>query len=1308
MAERGTKRRKALWGLFVFAVGAGLCVTVAIFGGLNRPIRHLLQKSAERLGGGEVRIRSLEGNPLFRLRIGGVSWVAPNGMKLQLGEARVQYRPGWLLLGRLYIDSLSVISPQINLVSGGDRDLTLPVLPAFRIDALEIEHGVVSIDESEIAGDVAIALGFEHDLSRSRLLLRRMRSVVFDPPIEITNLDGILLREDNRVTVDAVRLSTVKSTCQVDGTIEWGSPPSVTMTARSDSRAAESPLTYFGIDAPQTDGWVSGTFSGPLNRLEIVFEWVAGAAAGEGQATGNIWHHPYDLNVRMTGRDVNLGPLVGVPLGGDVSVEARLVESSGWVTGSSRVTLAPASFLNGQLDSVRARIAYSDDHVDGTIAVTDGTGRANLQLGFDPTTGVGRLVGNVDRFDLAAFEGPASAVTGRIQVHLDTGQTTAAVVLDSVEVAGMEAGSLSARAVFTDRGGHLESLAWAGMGDLFRVSAAGQLTPAASDSVGGLDLRVEGSLCPVGWDEGVSPDSIGLAGRIYETRGVLGARSRWADLLFQPSSPLLGADSVRVTVELAGKHVRIDTMLAVGRTARYEASGSFVLDRSWDVAVRGEIRSLNGFPVPNWISLPEEATLVATAFGPWLSPDLEITVETDTLRFLGAPLVRPRLRLHRTEHAGLSLRAHTLTWAGRELRGLYADIVDEGGQLTFLIGNASASEDRLQLWGGALRTPERTTITVDSLLVRSGEVMVANDGPGSMTWSPGEGLRIQRLSFGGPGGSLLASSRSDSTETLDVIVDDVDLRPWAFVYGAHEALGGLVSGKASFGGRGNEADLVAGVEVRDFQWADLFVDSVEVEVAYASPVAKIELDAWSGEGVVQLSGSIPFEAGSVDSRGEIDLAVQGSRIDLSQAEGWVPWLAEVAGTADVNVLVSGNPREATGTGSVKISEGVATIKALAQKLSDVSASLVISPRGVEIEHAVAVGGEGRIEAVGHIDLTPFNFVVSDSLVDVRRLDLGLGAVDFKGVNLPEFQARVDADVRLTGSVDTPSVSGVVNFLQSEIRFLSMLETPADPESVWRTVPFFKNLISSLQLVAQNQVWVRDENLNVELNGDVDLLRDSDGVRLFGSLSSLRGAYRFQNRDFRIERGQIDFLGSGTVDPSVSIVGATRLPIVQDADLPANREDLTIRVIVGGTITQPEITLESDPPVGDQATILSYILLGRPPDDFLTGQQGVFGEQSAGLVVGLAANQLKERIGEQLNLDLVQLEMAGEARVSRVQVGKYISDRIFVSYDDPIGTDAREFTVEYELLPDLTLESRVGFDDEGDQKSKLFITWRKDW
>jgi hypothetical protein len=1291
------------------AIAGGLFTSIAVFGGLNEPIRRLLQEAGQQYFGGRFEIQQLEGNPLFRFRLSGVSWISPGGDLIKLGEARIQYRPGWMLLGRLTVDSLHVVSPQISLVGGAGSDLAVPAIPEMDLQAATIQHGVLSLDGEEIARDVSVAFGFDHQTRGSRLILRQMHSVIFDPPIEVTNLDGIILRQDQQIVLEAVRLRTVMSMCQIDGTIEWGDPPRVDLTARSDSRAAESPLTYLGIDAPATDGWVTGTFFGPLDSLEVDFQWVAGGAAGEGRASGDVWHSPRRLRVDMSGKDVNLGVLVGLGLSGNVSTRVDLEESFGEVTGGASILMSPVSFLNGRFDSAEAQLTYVDRQVEGSVRVVGGSGHVDLNLSFDTLTETGQLAGEVVSLNLAAFKGPPSAASGQIEVHVDPAATRVMGELRALKVAGFDCGSGGGSAVFSQAGGYLESLVWTGVDDAFRLTASGPLTPAAGDSVDGLNLRVAGQLHPTIWHTGSGvPQSVEVVGSVYEKRGLLGARSRWANLAFRSSSPFLGVDSVRATVELEGHQVRIDALRGTGRQAIYEASGSLVLDRSWDVVVRGKIGSLDDFPLPNWVVLPGEATLQATAFGPWHSPDLEVTASTDTLRFFGAPLVRPRLRIHRTEHAGLSFRVHSLRWAGRELQGLYADLVDEGGTLTFLVGNATASQDRIQVWGGALRSKDQTRIHIDSMLVRSGDVMVANQGPSSMTWSAREGLRVQRLAFGGRGGSLLAKSSTGPSKTLDVTVDRVDLRPWAFVFGIDETLGGHVSANASFDRERENPAVVATLDVRDFRWEDYVVDSIKADLRYQSQVAHVELYAWSGDGTARVSGSVPFESGQLDGRGELDVGIVGHALDLRLAEGWVSWLSHVSGKADIDLRLTGSPAQTVGNGSVHLSDGAGTIGALAQTLSDVSAHIILAPGRVEIDEAVGTGGEGRVEAVGMVEITPFNFIATDSLVWLKRLDLEIRARGLKAVNLAEFQATVDADVRLTGPIDTPAVAGRVSFEEAEIRLLSMLEAPEDPESVWTTVPFFRNLESSLQLVAQNQVWVRDENLNVELNGDVDLLRDEDGVRLFGSLSTLRGSYRFQNRDFRIELGQIDFIGAGTIDPTVSIVGATRLPIIQDPALSGEREDLTVRVIVGGTITQPEITLESDPPVGDEATILSYILLGRPPDDFLSGQQSLFGERSAGLVVGLAANQLKERIGQELNLDVLQLEMATGTRVSRIQVGKYISDRIFVSYDDPIGTDAREFTVEYELLKDLMLESRVGFNDEGDQKSKLFITWRKDW
>ncbi|MBK36339.1 MAG: hypothetical protein CME26_12535 [Gemmatimonadetes bacterium] len=1299
----GNRRRTLRWCVFLFAIVTGLSAALTSTGAFNSPLRRALEIVGKRTLGEDFQIRKLEGNPLFKPRLGGISWSTTEGGRVLVGEAQIQYRPRWLLLGRVHIDSLRIVSPQIDIASGPVTRKSQPWMPSTNIDALVVEHGVVAVDGMERARDVALSLGIEHREAGSRVTLRGMRSVVFDPPIHITNLEGILLRSPEQLILDNVQLASVKSTCRIDGSLLLRDPPFLDFSTRSDSRAAESPLTYLGIDLPPTDGWVRGTFQGSLDDLRIEFQWVAGGAAGEGLARGNLWHSPRTLSVDLTGKEVQLGGLLGVTIGGELSSRLDLQEVDGRVDASATAVLSEASFLNGRLDTISAKLNYSGKDIEGSVSVIRGDGGADLSVLFDPDQKAGKLTGRISNLDIETFGGPLSSLSGTVAVHIGPDETSVSTWLTEVGVAGLDVGSLLANASFTTAGGRLNSFVWTD--DAFRVTAEGSLTPTTDDTVGGLNLKIAGELFPPAWTPATSvPASVSLSGRLYEARGPMGARSHTVDLKLHPSATFLGMDTLDVGMVLEGRQVRIEALRASGKAASYEAEGGFVIGRSWDVALSGHIRSLEGFPAPEWVSLQGQAALRASAFGSWLQPDLEVTAATDTLSFMDAPLIRPHLRLHRTERSGLSLRAHALEWAGRELQGLYADFVESEGEISFLIGNAGTSEDRIQLWGDATSESDQTRIGIDSLLIRTAEVTVSNQGSSSLTWSGKEGLRVHRMAFGGAGGSLLAKSRPDRMGTLDVTVDRVDLRPWAFVLGVGETLSGLVSAKASFV-RG--AGLEAEIDAEALRWGDLTADSLTAEIAIGQ-VGNLDVSVWQGDGRIDVKGAVPVDEWGIVTRGPLDIELSGQAVDVARIEDWVPWVSDVSGQADVSLTLTGRSDSASAMGTISVRDGRATVDAVAQTVSDLSASLRLSPGRVTVHRASGKGGDGLLEATGVVQLAPIDLVSGDHITSVSQFDLALNGASFNAVNLPEFGARVDAQVQIAGTVDTPAVSGIVNFREAEIRLLSLLEAPPDPESVWRTVPFFRNLHSTLQLVAQNQVWVRDENLNVELNGDVDLLRNEEGVRLFGSLSSLRGAYRFQNRDFRIERGQIDFTGAGTIDPIVSIVGATRLPILQNSETSAERDDVTIRVIVGGTITQPEITVESDPPVGDEATILSYILLGRPPDDFLSGQQGVFGEQSAGLVMGLAANQLKERIGQELNLDVVQLEMATGARVSRVRVGKYISDRIFVSYDDPIGTDAREFTVEYELLPDLTLESRVGFDDEGDQKSKLFMTWRKDW
>ena len=134
-------------------------------------------------------------------------------------------------------------------------------------------------------------------------------------------------------------------------------------------------------------------------------------------------------------------------------------------------------------------------------------------------------------------------------------------------------------------------------------------------------------------------------------------------------------------------------------------------------------------------------------------------------------------------------------------------------------------------------------------------------------------------------------------------------------------------------------------------------------------------------------------------------------------------------------------------------------------------------------------------------------------------------------------------------------------------------------------------------------------------------------------------------------------------------------------------------------------------------ILSYLLLGMSPDEMselMAGEGGGGGSglegRAAVLVMGLAANRLKQTIGQRLNLDVVEIDLGMGNTATRVRAGKYFGSRFFVSYAQDVSeARGKEVVVEYELLPNVTLEAqqREGNERERD-RSSLGIFWKKQW
>jgi hypothetical protein len=96
------------------------------------------------------------------------------------------------------------------------------------------------------------------------------------------------------------------------------------------------------------------------------------------------------------------------------------------------------------------------------------------------------------------------------------------------------------------------------------------------------------------------------------------------------------------------------------------------------------------------------------------------------------------------------------------------------------------------------------------------------------------------------------------------------------------------------------------------------------------------------------------------------------------------------------------------------------------------------------------------------------------------------------------------------------------------------------------------------------------DLNITLGGDLNVRKETGGpVTLAGTVNTVRGTYRFQNRQFDLARdGTIRFTGDAEFNPVLDVTATREIP---DTGVEA-------KVRVTGSLRAPELALSSTPPL----------------------------------------------------------------------------------------------------------------------------------
>lgn len=530
---------------------------------------------------------------------------------------------------------------------------------------------------------------------------------------------------------------------------------------------------------------------------------------------------------------------------------------------------------------------------------------------------------------------------------------------------------------------------------------------------------------------------------------------------------------------------------------------------------------------------------------------------------------------------------------------------------------------------------------------------------------------------------------------LDLHLDVLD-GDWAFIdqFGipSLDRIAGRFRGSVELGGTTLAPRIEGGLTSEPFHVHWLHLDRLEGGVAY-EPGQLTLSDLRGHKADLHLSGRIEVPL-QLDLHSEPVSPLDGPLyMSLTIPEGTdLAPLAEATnafvsagGTGGLDLVVSGRADHPYYSGSVRVRDGSMVIRRLNEVYSDISADGtwqgdVLTLRDIRGREGMrgTLAGEGTLTFRG---------------LELETFEVDLAADRFLVASIPDVRALVRSDsLRLTGvkvgpdSLIVPRFTGDLEVIQA--RYTGDFSEQAgvvDPR-VGTVAP---DWLADLDITAPPRtVSVQNQQMELDLGGDVRLTRDEGGLDVRGQLVIDQGHLPVFNNDFRVTAGTATFQsGRGPVpDLDISAETQVRLPAV-DGGEGGNRRLERVWISLRGPATGPTVTFESESGYPRQS--IERMLLGMSPhaSDSPTVNELRRGTVAAGF------NLLEREVAQQLNVvdtfDIIGgRERADGTMQTLVGVGKYIGRDLYVRFAQAITDQDREVLVEYQISDHLLLQSEI--------------------
>jgi outer membrane protein insertion porin family len=315
---------------------------------------------------------------------------------------------------------------------------------------------------------------------------------------------------------------------------------------------------------------------------------------------------------------------------------------------------------------------------------------------------------------------------------------------------------------------------------------------------------------------------------------------------------------------------------------------------------------------------------------------------------------------------------------------------------------------------------------------------------------------------------------------------------------------------------------------------------------------------------------------NIDLRGVLEAALLQLFVPDLRADGHINVAAAVHGT-----LAKPVP-----TGSAEFENAQLRIPGFPQLIDKLSGRVVFHEESIDLESLHATLGGGTVVAGGTVAMNG----LSPQRVRVTLQGTEVAIRYFEGITVESNFAVVlngDAErMTLQGDVD---VTRALYFRDIDIgttllnAFLSRRNTAALVAAGWQD-----RVALNLHLTGTNTLAVRNNLADITGSGDLQVAGTLANPVVLGLITLNEGGHvRFQNIDYRVVRGSINFQNPFRIDPFFDVSLEAR---VSGGISEIESGPLDVTLTVTGTIDRISPTITSDPPASD-ITLFSLLGMG---------------------------------------------------------------------------------------------------------------------